>query len=1104
MLRAFPTLAAAGLAFAGTATFLWANPYQSRLDREYKSLSQSISRAYSPPPPRPSYTPPARNYSSTPPSSSSSRSSSSSSSRSSWTPPQGSTVNRFAAEKRRYESQYAAKKAPTPARSSAPKSVFVPSAPARSVKPVPAAPPDPASPTHLPAEWARVRAETKGKAPLNAPPRRALESRRAEFAHYAPLARAGGAKAPWENLRAGQLSLLFQGTGAEPALAFAFFRQADPAWPETQLGLGLCHLRGFGTAPDPAQARAHLEQAAAYVSPDKIVTRYHGTGELFPFPSFQAARELGVAYDLGQGLPADSLLALHWYERADRLPLTTQDRDNLAALRREFWKRHAGRARELMEREFAANRAKAPGSQAVSASVLSGLVAAGNAAALFDLGEFVDTKNGLGEETTQGRSGISYFLAAARLGHEPAARAYFSPAKNGFTVRDLGGDPFWRQHTEFVRAEWPKWEKKFLAAAAAGDATAHLPLAFFYSGARGNPAQPDKAKHHAALLPATLPDAQRQAVRSGLNAAAREEGGAWMHTVWAALGGNFQTVDLRRLRLPPDPVRGAALRDEGIALASDDPKAARDRFRDAAALGDLPAQVQLWIHTREHNLFLGDYYKSLQARLEESATAGDRGAIATLAVLMGPGDLRFPTGGGGEGVLWNARARALAPHKAAFARIAAEPALSDDTAADLRAAAVAETAFWIAEAKKWGLGGTNLIYDFKLTDEAVRRSDDLRRQYVALAAAARHAAAQLPLWESTVGAGTFEPEAEADARMLQGLIAWLGDQEDRDLPAAFEALTESAALGHPLAPLALGYFFGSGHGGFPKDADLARRCRALTDARLTALAEDNDGWAQATLGGLLVEGTRPDVDHPAYPSIYAWLPDDEPRGRHWLRTAALAGHTLPDFFGNARGRTVAWYLSGGDADRPEASQWKLIDEIFYSLDEKSPTAAEEWNWALAKAREIIAGPPAASLARRQLDLALQQAETDEQQSAAQSARARALLAMGLPKLARLNAGFAARTNARDAAAWLLRAEVEDACRAPDFAAACRSIAQAIAGEPGAGKRFAAAIVKVVPDDQGELRLTIEVTLEEHPQFAPFQELKAHLDRLAPVEPSARR
>ena len=111
MIRGFPVKPTAALAFASFLPVVCANPYQTRLDRQYQSLSRSIERAYSPPPPRPTYTPPVRSYSSSPPtpsSSSTSRSSGSSSSGySSWTS-RTESVNRFANEKRQLEARFAA------------------------------------------------------------------------------------------------------------------------------------------------------------------------------------------------------------------------------------------------------------------------------------------------------------------------------------------------------------------------------------------------------------------------------------------------------------------------------------------------------------------------------------------------------------------------------------------------------------------------------------------------------------------------------------------------------------------------------------------------------------------------------------------------------------------------------------------------------------------------------------------------------------------------------------------------------------------------------------------------------------------------------------
>jgi hypothetical protein len=116
MIQGFPIKTGAALALAGMAPLVCANPYQSRLDREYKSLAQSTARAYSPPPPRPSYTPPTRSYSSSSSSSSfssPSRSSNSSSSSTSWTPrteSHGQTISRLAGEKRQLETKFAAEK----------------------------------------------------------------------------------------------------------------------------------------------------------------------------------------------------------------------------------------------------------------------------------------------------------------------------------------------------------------------------------------------------------------------------------------------------------------------------------------------------------------------------------------------------------------------------------------------------------------------------------------------------------------------------------------------------------------------------------------------------------------------------------------------------------------------------------------------------------------------------------------------------------------------------------------------------------------------------------------------------------------------------------
>jgi hypothetical protein len=117
---------------------------------------------------------------------------------------------------------------------------------------------------------------------------------------------------------------------------------------------------------------------------------------------------------------------------------------------------------------------------------------------------------------------------------------------------------------------------------------------------------------------------------------------------------------------------------------------------------------------------------------------------------------------------------------------------------------------------------------------------------------------------------------------------------------------------------------------------------------------------------------------------------------------------------------------------------------------------------------------------------------------AHPARAQALLAAGVPKAARVSAGFASRITALDPAGWRLRAEVEAACGAMAYAEACRGFADTLTRAAGGGERFAAALGKLPKEEQGEFRLTVKVTLEEHPASAPLKELKAHLDRIAPA------
>lgn len=1104
MRRFSPGLRISIAALTAAATLARANPYQSRLDREYKSLSNAISRAYSPPPPTParSYSTPSYSSSSTSRSYSSSSSSRSSSGSSNWSPPTESyrqRMGRLEDERRAAESSYRATQAAAAERKREAQAAAAAKAAERRRREAAEREErerERRRPTHSPQGWASLREKTQGKAPLTAPPWSALESRRSEFEYFSAIARQRGAQAPWENLRAGQLCLLFQGNGAEPSRAFEFFARSDVRWPEVQLGLGLCYLRGYGVVADPAKAREQLEKAATYVRPAGLVV-YTPSGEVMPDSAWQASRELAVAYDLGQGLPADAALAAQWYGRARQRPLLPRDHEELVALQRDFWKRHADRARDLMERELSA--AKESGHVVHPDVVFRGLVDAGHAQALYDIGELIDLNDARGQTLTNTRRGMSFFLAAAKLGHDAAARAYFSPARNGYFQVVHDDLVSWAGHDHFIHDQWPVWEKKWLAAAAAGDAAANIPLALYYAGGRAYTSDAERAKRHAAAMPAGMPAAQRKAIEIACTLGDAREKETWAATVFARFGATSKTIDVRRLAGPADPARGAALREEGIVRAQTQPQQARDFWRDAAALGDLPAQVQLYLYAKRHQVYLGDFDKSLRGRLEAAAD-GDRGATASLAVLMDGSvnnELRFSTATYEIGQTWRTRVLALAPEQERFQQIARNPALTDERCAEVAAAARQESEAWRAVARTWGLEGFTMIGEVTLSAEEIRAVEAMRAQYVALAASARQLTAQLALWEKTVEATEFDPEA--DARFLQGYEAWQGyDQSERDLARAVDYFAQSTGLGHPMAPLVLAYFFGSGHGGFPQDAELSRRYRALSDARLTALAEDDNGWAQTMLGSLLIDERADRQDTAASPGAYEWLPLDKARGFRWLQAAATNGATLPPNFGDSRGQTVAWYLSQryyDEKDQPACAKWKVIDEVWREQLGAAGVNDAAWNGALAVVQKILAESPAAEKARVEIDEAVDSAENDLQQSVARGRRALALEALGLRPLAVREALQATRLAIQSPAPWKILAPLQEAAGQRAEAELSFSMVQALENGAGGLKRFEAALPKVDADWQENIQALLGFALEEQPQSAVLKNLKASADRI---------
>ncbi|WP_414664501.1 tetratricopeptide repeat protein [Horticoccus sp. 23ND18S-11] len=1080
------------------------DPYQSRLDREYKSYSNALSRAYSPPPPRPSPTPSysSRSYSSPSYSSSStsrnysapssSRSTSSYTSRS--TPPSNvnsyrETQRNLSTAKKTYESRFVS---PSPARPVQTAANRAAETAARAASEKAAREAFLRAPSHPAAAWARILADTKGKAPLAAPPNSALESRRGEFAHYLGVVQQLGAKAPWEAMRLGQLCLLFQGQGAEPARAFEFFSQSNPAWPEVQLGLGLCHLRGYGVTPNPEKAREWLEQAASPAHATGSGTQYAGSGEALGDSGYQACRELAVAYDLGVGLPADPALASQWYSRAQFRPLHPRDYDEIHALKGEFWARHARSARKLLEQEFAAARMTA-GSVPADLQDLSAIK---DAQVLYEIGEFADTRSTPGGTTGVRRSGSTYFLAAAKLDHDAAARAYFSPAKNGTYNRDLDGDAFWKEHDEYVKAQWPKWEQAWLAAAKGGDAAANIPLAFYYSGARGNPPKTDLAQRHAAQMPATMPEAQRNAVQMSISLADARQNQEWVRTVWLKFGATPPALDLARLGVPADAARGAALRDEGNALAGSDLKQARDRWRDAAALGDLPAQVLLFIYAKQHNAYLADpYEKSLQARLEASAAQGDLGAIATLAALLDGSyhnRLHLGTATSQLGGRWLGEATKRAPHRSQFLQIGRDPSLTDAHCARVRAAALQESDAWQAVARTWGLTGTHVMAQLTLTPAEIRGVDGKRTQYLALAAAARRLEAQLAVWEKAIARDEFDPEA--DVRYVQAYEAWLGrDETERDVARAVDYFAQSVGLGQPVAPLALAYFFGSGYGGFPQDAAISRRFRALADARLTALAEDDNHWAQTILGDLLVTDGATREDRLENPGAFEWLPPDKPRGLKWLAAAAIEGATLPRNFGDSQGQMVAYYLSQRYYDEKDGTsycRWKLIDEAYRDIRDDEPGAEAQWTKARAFATSILGESEEATKARLALETVLNETEDETKRAALLVQRALGRKAEHLDRLASQDAELAVSADCLNVAAWKLLARLQREVGETAEADVSVHVTRILENDASAASELEAALRRLTPDRQEVLRFRFAVTLEGNPTSAPLKLLTA--------------
>ena len=1097
-----------GLALVAVWSVTRAAPAYSRADREHQSYSNALARAYSTPPPRP---PPSRTYTSPSYSSSSStRNSSSSSSSRSYSPPtnfatSGEAQERFSEDRRSWQekyaylnnfsyddSRYARERAVHESRRN--ESAYTPS------------------------EWDVLRKKAAGKAPLVPPLRRAMESAPEEFRYYEGQAQLHGAKARWERLRLGQMCLVYQGTNATPARAFGFFQSSDPAWPEVQLGLGVCYMRGYGVRPDAAKAREWLEQAAAFDESKQTADDFLGRGA-FQRIAFEACRELAVAYDLGRVLPQDAALAAQWYDRAQNRPLYDKDRADIKALKIEFWKRHSRSAAAIQARNFAA--VQRGESAPVSAGFMREILDIEDAPALYELGELSDTKDWQGKEIATGRSGIFCFLAAAKLGHEPAARAFFSPAKNGYYNEDLDGDPFWKTHADFVREQWKKWEKKFLAAAQAGDVAAHIPLAFHYSGARGNAPDRAAALRHGALLPASMPPRQRQAIERAIvnteeaRLAARDTR-RWRESVLTKFRRSDGTTLLPGPADATAAANGAQARNEANELARSASAQARAKWLEAAALGDLPAQVQLFVYAKRHGLDLGGPFEdALQARLETEARTGDAGAAATLAALLDgnpANSRRLRKSNFDLGRQWRETALKSAPQKTHFLKIARDPKVSAADFAAARAAALLETEQWRAHVRKWDFDGQPIQNDVMLSAEELSVTDTQRVELVALTATAAQLETQLALWENTIEPKAYDPEA--DARFHSAYEAWQGfDEAERDLSLALDGFAQSAGLGHPLAPLALAYFYASGYGRFPKNAELSQRFRALGEARLTAMAETNNLWAQTYLGYLLVTGDNTRDDALERPDRFEWLPQDKARGMKWLHTAALEGAMCTSNLDDASGQPVAWYVvqmyySWGLP--AEKTKWELIRDLVEPLLREEKTNAAQWEKAQTKARALLAEMPDAERARVALDQAIEATSGDEGAAArARLARARARLAAGFERSALIDAKKAVELAPHQSTSWEVLGQIQQSAGDPLAAAVSTGLARVLEKGPAAIREFETAFadfVRTRPEsptdildqlDPRSIGMRLNYAVAGHPESAALKLLKDRVEKLLP-------
>ena len=447
------------------------------------------------------------------------------------------------------------------------------------------------------------------------------------------------------------------------------------------------------------------------------------------------------------------------------------------------------------------------------------------------------------------------------------------------------------------------------------------------------------------------------------------------------------------------------------------------------------------------------------------------------------------------GRTWRAATLLLAPQRTRFLEVAENGGLIDTDVAARREAALDESRRWTGLFRDWGLTGHELFREVTLSDEQVMTVDARRAQFVAVAELDTTLRAQLGVWERADDMGF---DAEADARFVQALETWYADDPtERDPVRVLDYLAQASGLGHPIAPLAIASYYSTGHGGLPADPAVGRRFRALADARLTALAEADDRWAQTVLGNMLVEGGS---DENKRVTAFEWLPGDHARGLRWLEQAAREGAALPRSFGDSSGHTVAFYLSSyyyTSGDLGSWCKWGVVDRLYRVVDSPDETSDNDWKATHANVQKLLAEKPEVWAARAALDKTINEADDENAQAKALFARAQVNQELGLVRLALFDAEMASRLNLSSAASWRAVAPYQRLAGENTEAALSIAVADALEQKPGALAAFESAFRQADAERRTFLQFAFSANAEEPNATAALKALAASATRISP-------